>query len=286
MSDFTLYSQIPSTLSMKHKISYIKKIFDLGIQGVSLSTLPSNHDIFQLLAVISKEYPFKFGISIISPLFYRFENLEKSIITITELLGTEKRVFFGFGLGDRYALKKYYPNERNFFHRFKTTILGLKNNLTDKGLNLDFLIAGSGKKMTNFALENELGVLFNGVDISPTLYDSNGLSVFIMSHFGNLETISDSHLRILIKMLISLPKNERERLEIGNQIIIDLKNSLKNNKTIEQIKTAINPELIRKISFLGSSYEFKELLGSYHNYNVQKVVVSQSPFEDWTSFVK
>lgn len=284
MINGNVYAQIPSMLPIKDKISRINKINELGIQGISISSLPSNDDIFQLLAVIGKEYSLNFGISIISPLFYHLSNLEKSIETLINLLGSEKRLFIAFGVGDKYTLNKFYPNETNFFERFKTKTSQLNLNLKDKGLNLDILIAGSGYKMINFGLESDLAILFNGINVPSSLHDSNGLGVFIMSHFGDLTTIPENHLMILVKMVINTPKNELKRLKIDNQTVNSLKQCLKEKNSVEEIKKIVNSDLINKVSFMGDKNKLEKQLKLFQDYNVRKIVISQSSFNDWSLY--
>ncbi|MHA1990551.1 MAG: hypothetical protein ACW981_09970 [Candidatus Hodarchaeales archaeon] len=284
MSKFDFYSQIPSTLSFDDKISYIKRIHDLGIQGISISTLPSNHDIFQLISYVSNEFSLNFGISVISPLFFQYSNLEKSILTLSEILGYKNKLFIAFGLGDRFTLKKYYPTETNFIQQFEKIILQLKEKFDETNTNLDILIAGSGQKMMNFALENNFGILFNGINVPPSLNNSKDLGIFIMSHFGNLETIPDNHLKVLIKMLISLPKNEKSRLEIEKQEILQLKSHLKNNKPLDELKKEISIDLLNKIGFIGSPHELTKIIKNVIQNNMKKIVLSQSPFDQWSEF--
>jgi hypothetical protein len=284
MSKFDFYSQIPSTLSFEGKISHINKVYDLGIQGISISTLPSNHDIFQFISHVSNEFSLNFGISVISPLFFQYTNLEKSILTLNEILGNKSKLFIAFGLGDRFTLKKYYPTETNFIQRFEKTILQLKEKLNETNTKLDILIAGSGQKMMNFALENNFGVLFNGINLPPGLNNSKDLGIFIMSHFGNLETIPDNHLKVLIKMIISLPKSEKIRLEVQSQEIDILKNHLKNTKPLHEIKKDINVDLLNRIGYIGNPQNLTEIFNHLTQNNVKKIVLSQSPFEQWSEF--
>ncbi|MHA1982916.1 MAG: hypothetical protein ACW967_01100 [Candidatus Hodarchaeales archaeon] len=284
MSKFDFYSQIPSTLSLESKISLISKVYDLGIQGISISTLPSNHDIFQFISHVSRQFSLNFGISIISPLFFQYSNLEKSILTLNEILGNKNRLFIAFGLGDRFTLEKYYPNETNFIQLFEKTILQLKEELNETNTNLDILIAGSGQKMMNFALENNFGILFNGINIPPSLDNSKDLGIFIMSHFGNLETIPDNHLKVLIKMLVGLPKSEKTRLKIEDQDLNTLKDHLKNKKSSYEIKKTINIDLLNKIGFIGHPDELTKKIENSIQNKAKKIVLSQSPFDQWSKF--
>ncbi|OLS25926.1 MAG: hypothetical protein HeimC3_12000 [Candidatus Heimdallarchaeota archaeon LC_3] len=283
MNNTEIYSQIPSTISLNNKLSYIKKIHELGIHGISLSSIPSNHDNFQILSLIQREYSLKFGLSIISPLFYRFNSLNKSIQTLVEIMGTDQRLFIALGIGDKITLKKYYPNDKNFFDRFKKSVLQLKNSLKDNDINLELLIAGSGEKMTSFAIENNLGILFNGINLENRKIDDNLANIFIMSHFGDLESIPDNHFRVLIKMLTSITKGETLRLRIDESIITSLKNCLKMKKPINDMKKIVPIDVLNKIGFIGDSDELKEKIASLSNLNLKKIVVSQSPFDQWSS---
>ena len=279
-----IYSQIPSTTSLNDKLLYIRRIHELEMSGISISSLPSNHDNFQLLSLIHREYSLKFGLSIISPLFYRFDNLTKSIKTLVDILENDKRLFIALGVGDKTTLKKYFPAEKNFFDRFRNSVLQLKNNLKDNNINVELLIAGSGEKMTSFAIENNLGILFNGMSFDNRLINSDLTNIFIMSHFGNFNSIPDNHFRVLIKMLTTTPKSERLRLNIDENLISNLKNCLTNNKTINEMKDIVSANILNKIGFIGKFSELKEKIDNFQSLNIKRIVISQSPFTQWSSF--
>ena len=279
------FIQVPSTISWEEKLMIAKEIHSLGFFGASISALPSNHDIFQVLTVFGTKFSkLNLGAVIVPPLLYPHSHLLKAFRTILDIL-TVDRLVFGLGLGDRFSLKRLFPGVKNYFQEFKKSVITLLEGLEKAGYQPNILLAGSGNKMIEFAKEYKLGILYNGIPPDSLFERLDNIDVFIMSHFGDLLSMPKNHLSVLLKMIAALPKSELERLGIDYNLVSKIKVVIK-EKQFDTIRNSNYLSLFNKISFVGQPQKFFDLIENLRSKGVERIFISQSPIEQLSEIIK
>ncbi|MFW9929268.1 MAG: hypothetical protein ACFFD1_07745 [Candidatus Thorarchaeota archaeon] len=276
------FLQLPSTASWKQKKEYLHLASHLDFDGISISSLPSNQDIFQVLNYINYEYKFDLGIAILSPFFTSIENIVKSITTFADIIDHKKSFFIAFGIGDKITIKNSYPNLINPVKQFIERIEEIKNILIERDYVIDFQIAGSGNKLLDYAVQNNLGILYNGKLISEKYLTYDKLNIFLMSHFGSLQSTQKGQMNIILKMLINLPKFEKNRLNISDKMILDVKKAFNNHLNDNNFRNFLSEDIINKIAYIGNPEGLSSLISQLDRFRIKNLVLSHAPVEQWS----
>ena len=271
-----IYSiSIPSNSSFADKNSLVKVANDSNL-GIFVSDLPQNHDLFQLLALWKEKFyniPIM-GTAIISPLIYDLEFMRKQIKTIFEIFDTG--IELGFGLGDKKLLNKDVPNRITTFQNSITLLL---QDEAIKKSNNSISIAGSGKKLINFASEQNLGLIYNGIINSEIISDikskstRNNISSYIMIDVNDYKSLTPGFISIVSRIVTGLSTKELNRLKIEtNQISLIQEGLLKKN--IAGYKTWLPEEVIRKVAIFGEKETIFEKLVKFEELQIKQLILS------------
>ena len=278
-----LYLQLPSTISWPNKQLLASKASEINCSGITISTFPFVHDVFQTLVLLSKEYNLNVGIAILSPLIYPFNLLERSIRTFIDIL--DNKCFIALGVGDPVFLKDFNVITDHPFLLYKQLVSDLVLKLKDSGNFPELLLAGSGLKVLNLAQQLDLGILYNGIWDFTNDRKFRSLNIFAMGHFGDMKTIPTTHLTVVSRMLASLPQNDLERLHISPQLQTKVKQLIQNNLS-QNANQLLDANIIQKLSFLGTVEQFYTFFDNFQNYKGAKLVLSLSPASQWELLVK
>ena len=271
-----IYSiSIPSNSSFADKNSIVKVANDSNL-GIFVSDLPQNHDLFQLLALWKEKFhniPIM-GTAIISPLIYDLEFMKKQIKTLFEVF--DNGIELGFGLGDKKLLNKDIPNRLT---TFQNSITFLIQDETINKSNNSISIAGSGKKLINFASEQNLGLIYNGIINSGIISGiksentRNNISSYIMIDVNDYKSLTPGFISIVSRIVTGLSTKELNRLKIEtNQISLIQEGLLKKN--IAGYKTWLPEEVIRKVAIFGEKETIFERLVKFEEIHIKQLILS------------
>ena len=271
-----IYSiSIPSNSSFAEKNTLAKVANDSNL-GIFVSDLPQNHDLFQLLALWKEKFrkiPIM-GTAIISPLIYDLEFIKKQIKTLFEMF--DKGIELGFGLGDKKLLNKDVTNRLTTFQNSITLLL---QDEAIKKSNNSISIAGSGKKLINFASEQNLGLIYNGIINSEIISDikskstRNNISSYIMIDVNDYKSLTPGFISIVSRIVTGLSTKELNRLKIEtNQISLIQEGLLKKN--IAGYKTWLPEEVIRKVAIFGEKETIFEKLVKFEELQIKQLILS------------
>lgn len=287
-----LNSRLKISLALPSKVSYLVKTnlvaqaSNLGM-GVYASDLPPNHDLFQILSSWGTQFPdLKFGIAIISPFSYEISILQKQASTFFEMY--QNRVELGFGIGDPALIPG--PKASRFSKFCELMEAFLDHEMISKNRH-HISLAGAGQKLLEFAVNQQLGVIFNGIPDSTLItalgsssFDSKSkLSAYIMAEIGSYENLSPGFVKIVGRILAGLPKTERNRLNISLEQVKLVREGLSNDwKNYQQW---LPKNLIHKVSFLGQNKtDFDVFLQRFADIPVKQLILSLSSNDNRKTF--
>ena len=266
---------LPSNVSYLEKLALVELANNSNL-GVFISDLPQNHDLFQLLAVWKQKYTNipNLGTAIISPFVYELEFLKKQIKTIFEI--SDSGFEIGLGLGDKKLLKKTINNR---LIGFQEIIKQLIADSTIAGTHNQISIAGSGKKLIDFAVSKNLGLIYNGIITSDTLYSitsdktRKNISSYIMVDVNDYNSLSTGFVSIVSRIITGLSNNELNRLQIDLKNVQDINLNLQ-KKNMENYMSWLPEQLIEKVAIFGSKEQIQEKLFSFEKLVFKQVILS------------
>lgn len=266
---------LPSNISIEAKEIIVSKANKKNL-GIFLSDLPPNYDLFQLLSLWQNKYSNlnTLGTAIISPLAYEFHQLKKQIITVFEI--NSEKIEIGLGVGDRKFISKDITKP---FSIFKLKVSSIVNDTTISNNKHMISVAGSGKKLMEFANNKQIGLIFNGIPDQSIIDNLNNeitlknISCFIMTDFASFNKLSSSFIEIVSRILTSLSKGELVRLKIKSSEIDEIKEKIDKNDLKSYIEW-FDPLLIKKVAFFGSYDEFLLFQSEMERLNIKQIIIS------------
>ena len=266
---------LPSNVSILEKTNYVQLANSANL-GVFVSDLPQNHDLFQLLSVWKERFPRlpNIGTAIISPFVYEKEFIIKQIKTLFE--NFDNGIELGFGLGDKNLLKKVIQN------RIESFQMNLKEILSDETIKQSqniCSIAGSGKKLLNFANNQELGILYNGI-INPKIISflknkktRENVSSYVMADINEYKNLSPGFVSIVSRIITGLSTKELVRLNIEKESVKRINEQLSTTNPSDYQQWL--PEyMIKKVAIIGSKEEIIDQLNKFISMDIKQVILS------------
>ncbi len=269
------------SIALPSNVSYLEKnyLVDLANQshlGIFVSDLPQNHDLFQLLTIWRIKYsniPI-LGTAIISPFNYDIQFLKKQIKTIYELFNSG--IELGFGLGDKNLLKMVIDNRLDNFKEIITQLID------DSDIQLQsnqFSLAGSGKKLIDFAGIKNIGLIYNGI-ISSNIISTinakntrNNISSYIMVDVNDYNSLSQGFVSIVSRIITGLSKTELKRLQIDLNDVEIIKSNLV-QKNPPEYRTWLPENVIEKVAIFGSKETVLERIYSFKQLEIKQIILS------------
>ena len=262
-------------------LDYASNISKLGFRGVTISALPPGHDPFQLLQAIGAETNLDMGLAVVSPLVFPVEDISMKLDQLGEMATSGRKVFVALAVGDPFLLRRHYSLGKSRFSVFTERVSSILSMLSHSGRNLEILIAGSGSRTLNFAINHNLGILFNGIWRNEYQGVFRSRNSFIISHFGEMATLHDTKVRIIARLLSELSNEQLRNFGVKNETINDLRRESGDSNGIEKLRNILTSELVSKVASIGQEEPLRLLIRRMISEGIEKVVISHYPINQW-----